>query len=405
MTQRPNENFFTTAKTEGESRDGWFIPVQRITGELVGGGESFPTYTIDTGTIKPQVALFDVATEGGAGTDDLSQASISFDPGDGSTFVVPEGRVIILKANNDAQTVVIKHEAGGSGQFSLTNEEDLSLTTTKQSVAFRLVGTTWEQITFHDDPYLTKYYNFVDYPVGWRVVGSDYKIYRCLIANGPSSSVVSPISDTTSTWVLDLDDNTYSAYIDYVVGKRVIGSDGNEYKCLIANGPATSTVNPVGDTTGTWGNNWQSMHVQDQKTSGTEGGTLNSGSRATRILNTVVKNTIPGASLSSNQITLPIGVYKISAHTVGYQIYGFKAWIHNITDATDIIVSTSGYTSGADGVATIIYLYKEDISITATKVIELQIECTVSKATVGLGKASGLDVEIYSDIYIERMDG
>ena len=238
MTERPNESFFTTAKLEGEARDGWFIPVQRITGELVGGGESFPTYTIDTGVIEPQVALFDVATEGGASTDDLAQASISFDPGDGSTFVVPEGRIIILKANNDAQTVVIKHEAGGSGQFSLTNEEDLSLTTTKQSVAFVLVGTTWKQITFHDDPYLTKYYNFVDYPIGWRVVASDYKIYRCLIANGPSSSTVDPVGDNTETWKLEKDvkiasfegltgSNTSVSVVSYDIDKIILTDSEN----------------------------------------------------------------------------------------------------------------------------------------------------------------------------------
>lgn len=46
--------------------------------------------------------------------------------------------------------------------------------------------------------------------------------------------------------------NTYSALKDYVVNERSIGSDGNRYKALIANGPSTSVVNPVGDNTGTW---------------------------------------------------------------------------------------------------------------------------------------------------------
>ena len=39
---------------------------------------------------------------------------------------------------------------------------------------------------------------------------------------------------------------------EYPVFARVIGSDGNLYKCLIANGTDTAAVDPVGDVTGTW---------------------------------------------------------------------------------------------------------------------------------------------------------
>lgn len=44
----------------------------------------------------------------------------------------------------------------------------------------------------------------------------------------------------------------YSATVDYPVGVYVKGSDGFLYKALIANGPASTVVNPVGDTTGVW---------------------------------------------------------------------------------------------------------------------------------------------------------
>ena len=57
----------------------------------------------------------------------------------------------------------------------------------------------------------------------------------------------------------------------------------------------------------------QLFHVRDEKSSGTSGGNFSSGSYVTRTLNTSLTNEISGASLSSNQITLPSGTYYIQA--------------------------------------------------------------------------------------------
>ena len=55
------------------------------------------------------------------------------------------------------------------------------------------------------------------------------------------------------------------------------------------------------------------LHIQDQKPQGTHGGTFTSGAWRTRDLNTVLTNTITGASLATNQITLPAGKYYVEA--------------------------------------------------------------------------------------------
>lgn len=55
------------------------------------------------------------------------------------------------------------------------------------------------------------------------------------------------------------------------------------------------------------------LHIQDQKTSGTAGGTPTAGAWNRRTLNSIVMNTITGASLSSNIITLPAGTYFVEA--------------------------------------------------------------------------------------------
>ena len=51
------------------------------------------------------------------------------------------------------------------------------------------------------------------------------------------------------------------------------------------------------------------LHVYDLKASGESGGTFTSGAWRTRVLNTVGTNSIPGAMLDANQVTLPQGLY------------------------------------------------------------------------------------------------
>lgn len=46
------------------------------------------------------------------------------------------------------------------------------------------------------------YDNTVDYSAGTRREGSDGNLYRAVSANGPSSTVVDPVGDTTGVWVL-----------------------------------------------------------------------------------------------------------------------------------------------------------------------------------------------------------
>lgn len=49
-----------------------------------------------------------------------------------------------------------------------------------------------------------------------------------------------------------LDYQPYSATLNVPVGGRRTGSDGELYRALIANGPDTAVVDPVGDVSGTW---------------------------------------------------------------------------------------------------------------------------------------------------------
>jgi hypothetical protein len=137
------------------------------------------------------------------------------------------------------------------------------------------------------------------------------------------------------------------------------------------------------------------MLVQDQKANGTNGGTSVVGTQ-TRVLNTVVNNTIYGASLASNQITLPAGTYRIKARAPVGSIDGNQAVFFNVTDTTSYFGSSNDGLSGVQSWS----LVDCRFTIASAKVFELRHWTNVAVAS-GLGyNASAGNTEVYSQVEI-----
>jgi len=144
------------------------------------------------------------------------------------------------------------------------------------------------------------------------------------------------------------------------------------------------------------------LHVRDEKTSGTHGGTFTKDIQQTRTLNTVLTNQISGAALSSNQITLPAGTYFIDATSPGDQVDNHKARLYDITNSATLIVGTSEDTSSTQG--TTRSMVKGFITLVGSTVTELQHFCQTTHNTEGFGAAtSSGDVEVYAEIIIRKM--
>lgn len=143
------------------------------------------------------------------------------------------------------------------------------------------------------------------------------------------------------------------------------------------------------------------MIVRDQKANGTQGGDSVSGAN-TRVLNTVQKNNINGASLASNQVTLPAGDYEIDATAPAFNCSQSKAYLYNVTDAAVALVGTSEY--GADTGQVVSSRVIGPLSITAEKVFELRHYILNAVVTNGLGVASSSgQVEVYSVLQIRKV--
>jgi len=145
----------------------------------------------------------------------------------------------------------------------------------------------------------------------------------------------------------------------------------------------------------------QLLHVRDEKANNTSGGTFTSGSWQTRTLNTSVTNEISGASLSSNQITLPSGTYFIVATAnVGTNVARHTAKLRNVTDSSDTIIGTSEYTA-ADSNKSIV---TGRFTIAAQKTFELQHRCSSTSNVDGFGTNADFSVvQVFAEVQIWKV--
>lgn len=140
--------------------------------------------------------------------------------------------------------------------------------------------------------------------------------------------------------------------------------------------------------------------ARDEKATNTTGGNSVVGSQ-TRILNTLQANTIAGASLAANQITLPAGTYRVDAGAP-HSINGGKANLYNVTDgAIQLLGMTDNGSIASSGDPIQQWSrVKGRFTIAAPKVFELRHWLSEAK-TGGLGvQAVDGNVEIFSFVEI-----
>ncbi len=65
-----------------------------------------------------------------------------------------------------------------------------------------------------------------------------------------------------------------------------------------------------------------------------------------RPFNIIITNTITGASLSSNRVTLPVGTYYIQAKANAYSSRTFQSAIYNVTAGSYILFGIMGFANG-----------------------------------------------------------
>lgn len=145
------------------------------------------------------------------------------------------------------------------------------------------------------------------------------------------------------------------------------------------------------------------IHVRDEKAANTAGGGFTSGADRTRTLNTTVTNTISGASLSSDQVTLPAGTYRVTGSVPGYGCGTHRAWLYNVTDTTTALLGSSEDQGGT--ITQTRSFVSGLVTIASSKVFELRHRCSTTRGTDGMGRPVNFNSanEVYADLLITKV--
>jgi len=147
----------------------------------------------------------------------------------------------------------------------------------------------------------------------------------------------------------------------------------------------------------------QLLHVRDEKSASTDGGGSTGGSVQTRDLNTVVTNEITGASLGSNQITLPSGTYYIEAYTHGYACNKHRLFLYNVTDSAYTIMGSASYSRTTNAHQTITKVVGR-FTIAAQKVFDLRQYFQSTQSGSGFGVSEDASrTEYYTNAQIWKV--
>jgi hypothetical protein len=145
--------------------------------------------------------------------------------------------------------------------------------------------------------------------------------------------------------------------------------------------------------------------LQDQKASGTEGGTFTQGAAGvyrTRDLNTEVTDTGAHCTLASNQFTLSAGTWKVRVSAPAFNVYRHQCRIYNATDGVQVLLgaqNTAGATDTTQTASTIDGVF----TIGSGKALEIQHWCQQTMASQGFGVAGSNSTEIYTRVNLEKI--
>lgn len=167
-------------------------------------------------------------------------------------------------------------------------------------------------------------------------------------------------------------------------------------------GQADIAITGGGGGGGGGGSTMQTAAFSHSVAANVAGGAATTGAFTTRVLNTQDANSISGASLASNQITLPAGTYRVSGFQEFYRTQITKTRLHNVTDDVALVQGSTLFTNEADSGAP--SSMQGVFTLTAAKVLEFQYEAQGSFNTNALGVLDPNDPATFAKIVFEKID-
>jgi hypothetical protein len=140
--------------------------------------------------------------------------------------------------------------------------------------------------------------------------------------------------------------------------------------------------------------------LEDQKSSGTSGGSFASGADRTRTLNTAVFNRGSTVSLSSNQFTLPAGSWEIDWSAPGFNVDNHQSMLYDVTAGSVIARGSSEISELAEqDVFTTRSVGNYRVTPSGSNAYEIRHRCQ-STDSDGFGPAASFGTEVYTRVVI-----
>jgi len=139
--------------------------------------------------------------------------------------------------------------------------------------------------------------------------------------------------------------------------------------------------------------------LEEQQTSGTDGGTFTSGADRVRVLNTEVRDVNNICTLSSNQFTLPAGTYYIEWSAPAEVVANHQSMLYSVTASAVIQRGRSCFAS----TGAVVTNYSDGGAIVTPAVsttYEIRHRCQTTRTTNGFGSGAGFGTEIYTRVRI-----
>jgi hypothetical protein len=142
---------------------------------------------------------------------------------------------------------------------------------------------------------------------------------------------------------------------------------------------------------------YEAIHVREEKSNGVASDTYTGGVDNVNTLNTVKYNSITGASLSGNQVTLPAGTYEF----VGCSSFGQRGRL-SLYDATNSAYIIKGIPNPILGAAGGPHFHLRGImELADTTAVEMHIRPNSTTANVAC--SFGSDPEVYGELMIRKV--
>lgn len=202
------------------------------------------------------------------------------------------------------------------------------------------------------------------------------------------------VSDPAAQLVFNLASRTDNGTYVHFDGAMVFASSANPFTTGDLVMLYFDRTGDKGDSSATTPILW----VRDAKTSGSGGGTSASAATVRRNHNSVLANTVSGASVSSDLISLPAGRYRFRGSYPAYNVGYHRASLRVSGATSSLVDGTTEYASGSVSRSVL----SGEIYLTSAQTLEV-IHLTQNSVTNGLGVPSGSPPEIYGEIFFEKV--